>query len=158
VLNDVVKRFSTDRKLMETRGSLIIRKLCVLLDAKEIYVTLADVLLKLDPANGLNHEFASLMVQTLNLILLTAPELLVLRVELKNSFQPGAGSEERAGFKRLFETWCHSPVSTFSLCLLAQAYGLSSCLISKFAAVDITVGFLMQVPVGGAVGEHANMA
>jgi len=41
--------------------------------------------------------------------------------------------------------WSHNPVATFSLCLLAQAYDLSACLILKFAEVDVTVGFLMQI-------------
>ena len=36
-------------------------------------------------------------------------------------------------------------MATFSLCLLAQAYDLSAQLISRFADVDVTVGFLMQV-------------
>ena len=40
---------------------------------------------------------------------------------------------------------CHNSVATFSLCLLAQVYDLSSCLIQKFAQVDVTVGFLMQI-------------
>jgi vacuole morphology and inheritance protein 14 len=38
VLNDIVDLFSTDRRLLETRGSLIIRRLCVLLNAKSIYI------------------------------------------------------------------------------------------------------------------------
>ena len=32
-----------------------------------------------------------------------------------------------------------------SLCLLAQAYELASVLVQKFAEVEITVGFLMQI-------------
>ena len=38
VLDDIVDLFSTDRRLLETRGSLIIRRLCVLLNAKSIYI------------------------------------------------------------------------------------------------------------------------
>jgi len=36
-------------------------------------------------------------------------------------------------------------VATLSLCLLAQAYDLASVLVQKFAEVEITVGFLMQI-------------
>lgn len=85
------------------------------------------------------------MVQTLNLILLTAPELSPLRTSLKNCFQPSATDADRQVFITLFSCWSHNPVATFSLCLLAQAYDLSSCLVFKFADVDVTVGFLMQV-------------
>ena len=56
-----------------------------------------------------------------------------------------APEEARAVFTTLFQAWCHNPVATFSLCLLAAAYPLASALVSKFAEVEITVGFLMQV-------------
>jgi vacuole morphology and inheritance protein 14 len=36
-------------------------------------------------------------------------------------------------------------VATLSLCLLAQAYELASVLVQRFAEVEITVGFLMQI-------------
>ncbi|CAN0522357.1 unnamed protein product, partial [Ectocarpus sp. 12 AP-2014] len=48
-------------------------------------------------------------------------------------------------FAALFACWCHNPVATFSLCLLAQAYDVSAELVKEVAEVEITVGFLMQV-------------
>ena len=44
----------------------------------------------------------------------------------------------------MYECWCHNPVATLALCLLAQAYDLAASLITHFALVDVTVGFLMQ--------------
>ena len=58
VLNAIVQLFSEDRRLLETRGSLIVRKLCVLLSAKPIYISLAAVLEATD-----DHEFAAIMVR-----------------------------------------------------------------------------------------------
>ena len=81
----------------------------------------------------------------MNLILLTAPELSMLRRSLKECFNPTASSADCQMFTSLFNCWCHNPVATFSLCLLAQSYDLSAKLIFKFADVDVTVGFLMQV-------------
>lgn len=43
-------------------------------------------------------------------------------------------------FRSLFSCWCHNPVATLSLCLLAQAYRVSARLVDELAAVDITVG------------------
>ena len=43
-MNNLLQLFSTDRKLLETRGNLIIRQLCVSLSAERIYRTLADCL------------------------------------------------------------------------------------------------------------------
>lgn len=140
VLNFLVQLFLVDRALLETRGALVVRKLCSLLDSSSIYMALANIL-----NDKPDLEFTSLMVQTLNLILLTAPELAPLRRSLKQSFQPSATELDRRTFNAIFHCWTHNAVATFSLCLLAQAYELSSLLILKFAEVDVTVGFLMQI-------------
>ena len=138
VLNALVILLQDDKLLLETRGALIIRKLCALLDSKSIYVSIATIL-----NDKADLEFSSVMVQTLNLILMTAPELAPLRKALRETFRNNSADVET--FVILFKSWCHNPVATFSLCLLAQAYDLSSSLIMKFAEIDVTVGFLMQI-------------
>jgi vacuole morphology and inheritance protein 14 len=165
VLNAILQLFATDRQLLETRGSLIIRKLCVLLNAKSVYIRMAEALSKYAEDYGVTKknegtdmaslDFVSTMVQTLNLILLTAAELHELRSALAATFEGHASSPRRLMrnkgrdgvkvFSTLFNCWCHNPVSTFSLCLLAQAYDLSFALIKRFSELDVTVGFLMQV-------------
>ncbi|KAI9643345.1 hypothetical protein NHQ30_007964 [Ciborinia camelliae] len=76
---NLLQLFSTDRKLLETRGNLIIRQLCINLSAERIYRTLADCIEKEEDV-----EFASIMVQNLNNNLITAPELADLRKRLRN--------------------------------------------------------------------------
>jgi vacuole morphology and inheritance protein 14 len=44
VLGHLVRIFASDAKLLETRGSLIVRQLCVLLNGERIYQTLARLL------------------------------------------------------------------------------------------------------------------
>ncbi len=87
---NLLQLFSTDRKLLETRGNLIIRQLCTSLSAERIYRTLADCIEKEEDV-----EFASIMVQNLNNNLITAPELAELRKRLRNL-------ETRVGFPSLF--------------------------------------------------------
>ncbi len=83
-------------------------------------------------------EFCSLMVQSLNIILLTAdsPHIQSLRDLVQ--------SEEQL-FLALFAAWCYDPISTLSLCLMSKMYELGAKLIVYFANVDMTIGFLMQV-------------
>lgn len=76
---NLLRLFSTDRHLLEERGAFIIRELCALMSAKNIYKTLAEILMEEQ-----NLRFAGIMVQTLNVILLTSSELFELRNELKN--------------------------------------------------------------------------
>ena len=110
---NLLQLFCTDRKLLETRGNLIIRQLCVSLSAERIYRTLADCLEKDEDV-----DFASIMVQNLNNNLITAPELTELRKRLRNL----ETKDGQVFFVALFRSWCHNAVATFSLCLLAQAY------------------------------------
>ncbi len=43
---NLLSLFSADRKLLENRGSLIIRQLCVTLNSEKIYITFAEILEK----------------------------------------------------------------------------------------------------------------
>jgi len=133
---NLLKLFCTDRRLLETRGNLIIRQLCLTLSAERIYRTMADCLAKDEDV-----EFASIMVQNLNNNLITAPELADLRRRLRNL-------ETRDGqsfFVTLFKAWCHNSVATFSLCLLAQAYEQAYHLLQVFADLEMTVNMLIQI-------------
>ncbi|KAK9466068.1 vacuolar protein 14 C-terminal Fig4p binding-domain-containing protein [Lipomyces arxii] len=133
---NLLSLFSTDRKLLETRGNLIIRQLCVSLNPERIYRTLAEILEKEDDV-----EFASIMIQNLNNNLITAPELHGLRRQLRNlDTKDGTNF-----FISLFRSWCHNAVATFSLCLLAQAYEQAFHLLQIFADLEITVTLLIQV-------------
>ncbi|EXM06292.1 DNA repair and recombination protein RAD54 and RAD54-like protein [Fusarium odoratissimum NRRL 54006] len=110
---NLLQLFSTDRKLLETRGNLIIRQLCLSLSPERIYRTLADCIEKEEDV-----EFASIMVQNLNNNLITAPQLADVRKRLRNL----ETKDGQTLFVALFRSWCYNAVATFSLCLLAQAY------------------------------------
>ncbi|CAI6334619.1 unnamed protein product [Periconia digitata] len=133
---NLLKLFCTDRRLLETRGNLIIRQLCVTLSAERIYRTMADCLEKDEDV-----EFASIMVQNLNNNLITAPELADLRRRLRNL----DSKDGQSFFVSLFKSWCHNAVATFSLCLLAQAYEQAYHLLQIFADLEMTVNMLIQI-------------
>ncbi|KAF9455934.1 vacuolar protein 14 C-terminal Fig4p binding-domain-containing protein [Collybia nuda] len=134
---NLLELFSTDRRLLETRGSLIIRQLCLNLNTERIYRTFAEILEKED-----DLEFASVIVQKLNIILITSPELAEFRKRLKSLETRQDG---QALFTTLYRSWCHNAVAVFSLCLLAQAYEHASNLLYIFADLEITVQMLVQV-------------
>lgn len=95
VMASLATLFSTDRNLLEARGSLIVRELCRHLDAERIYRTFAEIL----ESQTDDWPFASTMVQNLNTILVTAPELRELRNRLKRMHQQ-VGRED-------FQCQCH---------------------------------------------------
>ncbi|TFK64053.1 ARM repeat-containing protein [Pluteus cervinus] len=136
-MHNLLELFSTDLDLLETRGSLIIRQLCLNLNTERIYRAFAEILEKEE-----DLEFASVIVQKLNMILITSPELADFRRRLKNLETRQDG---QALFTTLYRSWCHNAVAVFSLCLLAQAYEHASNLLYIFADLEITVQLLIQI-------------
>ncbi|XP_068116129.1 protein VAC14 homolog isoform X1 [Hyperolius riggenbachi] len=133
---NLLKRFSSERKLLDIRGAFIIRQLCLLLNAENIFHSMADILLREE-----DLKFASTMVQNLNSILLTSSELFQLRSQLKDL----QTTESCNLFCCLYRSWCHSPVATVSLCFLTQNYKHAYHLIQKFGDLEVTVDFLTEV-------------
>ncbi|KPV76792.1 uncharacterized protein RHOBADRAFT_34234, partial [Rhodotorula graminis WP1] len=136
LMSSLLELFSTDRKLLETRGSLIIRQLCGSLNAERIYRTCAEILEKDE-----DLEFASVMVQNLNLIMITSPELSEFRKRLRTL----DSKDGQNLFVTLYRSWSHNAVATFTLCLLAQAYEQASALLQIFADLEMTVPMLIQI-------------
>lgn len=116
-MQNLLELFSTDRRLLDSRGGLIVRQLCVSLGAERIYRTFSEILEREE-----DLEFASVIVQKLNLILITTPEMADCRKRLKTV-------DGQSFFIALYRSWCHNPVAVFALCLLAQAYEHASNLL-----------------------------
>ncbi|KAJ1418386.1 Vacuolar protein 14 C-terminal Fig4-binding domain [Sesbania bispinosa] len=119
------------------RGALIIRRLCVLLNAERVYRELSTIL-----EGESDLDFASVMVQALNLILLTSSELSEIRDLLKQSLVNPAGKDL---YVSLYASWCHSPMAIISLCFLAQTYQHASAVIQSLVEEDINVKFLIHL-------------
>ncbi|CAK8579634.1 unnamed protein product [Lathyrus sativus] len=133
----LMHNFRKDNSLLEKRGALIIRRLCVLLDAERVYREFSTIL-----EGESDLGFASIMVQALNLILLTSAELSEIRVLLKQTLVNPAG---RDLYVSLYASWCHSPMAIISLCFLAQTYQHVSTVIQSLVEEDINVKFLVQL-------------
>jgi hypothetical protein len=106
-MHNLLELFSTDRRLLETRGSLIIRQLCLNLNTEKIYRTFAELLEREEVSLVVEFravdddplfedlEFAGVIVQKLSLILMTSPELAEFRRRLKSLETRVCGSHRR---------------------------------------------------------------
>ncbi|CAG2104203.1 unnamed protein product [Medioppia subpectinata] len=133
---DLLKLFHKNATVLEERGSFIIRQLCLLMTAEDIYRSLSEILLDYE-----DLRFAYTIVQTLNTILLTSSELFDLRNQLKNL----KTDESCSLFCCLYRTWCHSPVATVSLCFLTKNYKHACDLLMLFGDLNLTLEFLTEV-------------
>jgi len=134
----LLKLFSADRSLLESKGSFIIRQLCVLLSSEDIYRSIAELLLV---ETDYTLKFCQLMVETLSTILLTSSELYELRSKLKEL----SSKESCHLFCCLYQTWCHSQVATVALCLLSGCYGHAGDLIRVLGEGEVTVEMLTEL-------------
>jgi len=128
--------FRNDVRMMADRGTFIIRQLCVMLDAEDMFGALAALL-----THEEDLQFAAQMVQSLNCILLTSPELFTMRNHLKE-FKSEKCAEL---FTSLYKCWVHQPVALISLCLLTRNYQHAARLIQLFGELEITVEFLTEI-------------
>lgn len=113
-LESLLKLFKDDKDFLESRGTLIIKQLCALLNAEYIFRILAEILSR----EGENMKFASIMVRKLNNILFTSSELFELRTTLRNIQNPKSARL----FECLYLCWANCPISTISMSLLANCF------------------------------------
>jgi len=82
-----------------------------------------------------------LKIQTNNIIRRICEVFQQSRKKLKQIDNP----ENRDLFIVLYRSWCHNPSATLSLCLLSCLYEQGTQLISRFAELEITVSFLVEI-------------
>jgi vacuole morphology and inheritance protein 14 len=138
LMHSLVSLCATDRALLEARGPLIIRQLSLFIDAEKIYRQLAIILERHDDV-----EFASTLVESLSLILLSSAELAELRASLRQLTE--RPEQRRDLFVALYRSWCHNPAAAFCLCLLAQCYEHAAAIVACFAEMELTVNFLVSI-------------
>jgi len=136
LMKELVEILSKKKKLLEDRGILVIRQLSNFIKPEIIFIELSQILEKEE-----HTEFAYTMIQILNIILLTAPEV----VDLKNSLKSLENEKSKEFFITLYKSWCHNPAAAFSICLLSQVYELSSELVFKFAELEVSVNLLVEI-------------
>ena len=139
LVSSLLDRFRGEngQQFLRQRGGLVIRRMCAELGAKVTFCTLSNSLsIEADVA------FASTLVQALNLILLTAPELSSLRKELKEARYTEAGA---ALFVTLYKSWSQSAAATISLCLVAEMYQHAFDVLSLLGELEVTSDLLVEI-------------
>ena len=136
VIQQIVDVFLTDITLLQRRGALVLRSLSTFMAKdEEIYLTISRQLYKVGATGKYDVNSIAAFVQLLNFILITAPELKILRQKIR---------KEYALFKELFLSWSYNHISSFSLCLMSGKYYLGSQIIEYMDSENTSVGSLLQ--------------
>ncbi|CDW58889.1 protein VAC14 [Trichuris trichiura] len=119
-MKSLLNEFRSASDFLSERGTFIIRQLCVVLDAEDVFQTLAVLLNAED-----DMAFATQVVQVLNSILLTAPELFNLRCKLKETFSNQTEATLRLEDNVFFSSYFLSGVDS-TVHLFVSLLGLSA--------------------------------
>uniref|UniRef100_A0A0N5AYH7 Protein VAC14 homolog n=1 Tax=Syphacia muris TaxID=451379 RepID=A0A0N5AYH7_9BILA len=141
----LLSMFRNDPVLLNDRGVLIIRQLCLLLDPTLVFRCLAVLLLYEE-----NVQFVVQMVSILNGILFTATELYAMRSQLKylDKFVVIIRleiTENASLFECLYRCWCNQPIALLGLCIMSQNYKHASDLAKYLSKINVTVDVLVEI-------------
>jgi len=123
--------------LLQRRGIIIIERLCTELGARRVLMTLSTAL-----ASERDSEFARLMAQALNVLLLTSPGLQEARDLI---ISKDSDACETPFFSSLFHCFSASSAAALSLALLAQAYSLACDILAALAEPPLIQGMSATV-------------
>ncbi|KAL9679247.1 hypothetical protein QQ045_017103 [Rhodiola kirilowii] len=103
----LVLNFRADNSLLEKSVVILKIEICGLLDAERVYREFSTIL-----REEADLDFTLVMIQALNLILITSSELSALRNLLKQLL---ANPDGKDLFVSLYASWCHSPMASYFL-------------------------------------------
>jgi|TARA_B110000305_G_C19223667_1_gene531784 vacuole morphology and inheritance protein 14 len=92
------------------------------------------------------------MIETFTFAIAASPFYKALRGKLFGTVQTDFAKDKEELFLHLYESWCLNPISTLTLCLMAQKYELAYNLLNKMinegeldAKRLIQIGTLVQL-------------
>ncbi|KRZ91134.1 Protein VAC14 -like protein [Trichinella sp. T8] len=139
IMKSLLDEFRSDCSFLHDRGTFIIRQLCSVLNVEDVFHTLA-VLLNVEQ----DLDYVSRVVQILNSIFLTAPELFSLRNKLKD-MPVHDESNDRNLFSSLYLCWAHQPVALLALCLIARKYKHAANIVHHFSELEVNADLLVEI-------------
>ncbi|RCN29072.1 HEAT repeat protein [Ancylostoma caninum] len=132
----LLEMFRAEPALLNDRGVLIIRQLCLLMEPAHIYRALCVLLLREQ-----SITFIQNVVSMLHGVLLTATELFILRDQLRML----EGKDSISLFECVFRCWCYRPIALLGLCLLSQNYAQAAEIALMLSQVDMTLDVLVEI-------------
>lgn len=140
VIRDILKVIHNTPGFLDNRGSFVIRTLCKYESADVVFSCLACSLIKDDP------DFNSLVVQLMEVILLTGEETVFLRKRLRGfAYWTRRPSENDSHlFDVLFRAFCCNSVSCLALCWFTEEYQVAERIVDTLSSHHLSMSFLLQ--------------
>ncbi len=89
--------------------------------------------------------FVQDMIETLTITIAANPHYEDFRTKLRGKAPTEIVDTKEKLFFILYKTWCSSPISTLTLCLMSRNYELAYNLIPRFTMIEIDTTRLIQL-------------
>ena len=77
------------------------------------------------------------MIETLTITIAANPHYEEFRTKLRGKVPTQFSQNKEKLFFSLYKTWCSSPISTLTLCLMSRNYELAYNLIPRFTMIEM---------------------
>ena len=90
-------------------------------------------------------SFVQDMIESLTITIAANPHYEEFRAKLRGRVGTQVAVNKEQLFFSLYKTWCTSPISTLTLCLMSRNYELAYNLIPRFTLLEIDTTRLIQL-------------
>eukprot|EP00040_Diaphanoeca_grandis_P026368 m.147529 g.147529 ORF g.147529 m.147529 type:complete len:738 (-) comp30541_c0_seq2:505-2718(-) len=149
LIHDLLVLFRKQPELLEEAGSFIIANLGQLTGPVLLCHALSEALSNLE-----DPIYAESVAQHLGQVILTTPEFSPVRDKLFAM----ADESDRQLFVTMYRGWSCSAISPLAFCLLAEAHGHATTLLSRIADLEVTLEMNNEVKLLASVVESASFS
>ena len=132
IIRKLVERFQVLRDMNQQRMNQVINVLCQSIKYEKVFLEFAGVLNDVE-----DLAFVQDMIETLTITIAADSNYEGLRNKLRGKRKTQFVDSKEQLFFALYQTWCLSPISTLTLCLMSRNYELAYNLLPRFASIEL---------------------
>lgn len=110
----------------------VIFVLCQSIKSEKVFLEFAKILKETE-----DLYFVQDMIETLTITIAADHNYEGFRNKLRGKKATEFAKNKEKLFYTLFDTWCYSPISTLTLCLMSRNYELAYNLIPRFTMIEL---------------------
>ncbi|CDW77902.1 vac14 family protein [Stylonychia lemnae] len=144
IIKKLIERFSGLKDMNQDKMNQVIYVLCQSIKSEKVFLEFANILKDIP-----DLYFVQDMIETLTITIAADHNYEGFRNKLRGKKGTEFVQSKEQLFYNLYKTWCYSPISTLTLCLMSRNYELAYNLIQRFTMIELDT--TRQIQLGNLV-------